>query len=415
MMKKVIAAKNPIIPGEGVCDPHIHIFNNKAYLYATHDLSRYNSTYVMKDWEIWSSGDLVEWQKECVITSEETYMGSSNICYATDAAERNGKYYFYFSNGNIDTGVMCSDNPGGLFVPALRGPLLAEDLTKTRQYDPAVFVDDDEARTPYILFGTPVWAGGDSYYIARLNEDMISLAEPPRKIVVDDLADDKAFLHKHRGLYYLTWASYYAVSDNVYGSYRLIGNIGASEDHGSFFEWNQQWFFAFTIFDPSIYHRAVGICYIHYKDNGEMVADQMIMEHGVGQYDADWNKIEAEWYMGAHLAEKVENRRFGFDIGRMESGGHLYFPKIKNVKENTGITFYASCISSGGVIEVRENNLGGPLLGSCQIENTGSLEWMGYKTFTCKLDNTAGTKNLYLVFKGEGKDLFRLDWFKFNG
>lgn len=34
---KVRAEKNPVIPGLGVCDPHIHIFENRAYLYASHD------------------------------------------------------------------------------------------------------------------------------------------------------------------------------------------------------------------------------------------------------------------------------------------------------------------------------------------------------------------------------------------
>ena len=26
-----------------------------------------------------------------------------------------------------------------------------------------MFIDDDENKTPYIIFGTPVWANGDSY------------------------------------------------------------------------------------------------------------------------------------------------------------------------------------------------------------------------------------------------------------
>ena len=31
------AKKNPIISGRGVCDPHVHIFGDRAYLYASHD------------------------------------------------------------------------------------------------------------------------------------------------------------------------------------------------------------------------------------------------------------------------------------------------------------------------------------------------------------------------------------------
>ena len=29
---------NPIIPGKGICDPHLHPFNRKMYLYCSHDL-----------------------------------------------------------------------------------------------------------------------------------------------------------------------------------------------------------------------------------------------------------------------------------------------------------------------------------------------------------------------------------------
>ena len=35
MSKKTFG--NPILPGLGVCDPHIRIYDDIAYLYATHD------------------------------------------------------------------------------------------------------------------------------------------------------------------------------------------------------------------------------------------------------------------------------------------------------------------------------------------------------------------------------------------
>ena len=33
----VNAEKNPIIPRLGVCDPHMHVFENRVWLYASHD------------------------------------------------------------------------------------------------------------------------------------------------------------------------------------------------------------------------------------------------------------------------------------------------------------------------------------------------------------------------------------------
>lgn len=176
---------NPVIRDQGICDPHLHVFNGKMYMYCSHDVDRRQTGYVMHDWCICSSEDLVDWTIESFPRPEDTYIGPTDGCWATDAAERNGQYYFYFSHANISTGVMVSRDPGKGFRDALGHPLLPEGLTPTRSYDPAVFIDDDEQASPYIVFGTPVWANGDSYYIARLNEDMISLAETPRKLLLN--------------------------------------------------------------------------------------------------------------------------------------------------------------------------------------------------------------------------------------
>ena len=62
-------------------------------------------------------------------------------------------------------------------------------------------------------------------------------------------------------------------------------------------------------------YRASGVCYVHQKKNYELVVDPLIVEYGVGQYDSDWNKIEAEWYMKlSGAAAKNENPRYGFDV-----------------------------------------------------------------------------------------------------
>jgi arabinoxylan arabinofuranohydrolase len=66
---------NPIIPGIGVCDPHIRIYNDRAYLYATHDKSPKSKGFVMDDWWIWSTPDLIHWKHECTIRPEDTYYG----------------------------------------------------------------------------------------------------------------------------------------------------------------------------------------------------------------------------------------------------------------------------------------------------------------------------------------------------
>ena len=406
------ALKNPIIPGRGVCDPHIHIFSNRAYLYASHDLSPSNELWHMEDWQIWSSADLVNWRLESTLRPEDLYMGPSHECWAVDAATRDGKYFLYFSDGNQRTGVAVSDAPGGPFIDALGKPLLDGTLTPTAEYDPAVFIDDDGSA--HILFGGPAWAYGPGagYFMAELNEDMASLKSAPRLVEVNHDADDKASLHKKNGTYYLTWPSFYATSTNLYGPYTFRGNFGASPDHGSFFSFNNQDFNAFTIFDPHFVHRATGITYIHYRDNGDIATDGLIVEMGVGQYDAQWNKIEAEWFMAAHNCVKRENPRLGFDVTDIQDGSYLHYPKVRNVPENALIHFYASP-KVETVIEVRGGSADGQLLGIASMA-PGFMAWKGYRSFSAQLVNPAGELNLYLVFRGAGESLVDLDWFSFK-
>ena len=98
-MKTVTAQKNPIIPNAGVCDPHVHVFEGKLWLYASHDASPDNGDFAMHDWQIWSSEDAVKWTLEATVRPEDTHMGASSSCWAVDCAERGGKYYFYFGIG----------------------------------------------------------------------------------------------------------------------------------------------------------------------------------------------------------------------------------------------------------------------------------------------------------------------------
>jgi hypothetical protein len=285
------------------------VFNNRAYIFAGHDFADPNGKqWDTREWWVWSSADMVEWTMESVLKPEDTYIKrSGSNAWAGDAAERNGKYYCYFSNAARDTGVAVSDSPGRPYRDALGKPMLPERVTPTRSYDPTLFVDDDAQKTPYLIFGSPAWVkNGDSYYMARMNVDMVSLAETPRKIILQNpdgtinKADDKNFLHKHNGLYYLSWRSKYATSTNAYGPYTYRGDIGTTHDHASFCPWNNQWFMCYTIFDRTGAHRASGLCYIHFKDNGEMATvEHEIKAYGVGRYEGTWPQIQAEWYMAA--------------------------------------------------------------------------------------------------------------------
>lgn len=426
-------ANNPLVKDVGMADPHVRIFDDKAYLYATMDEDPAAQDFIMPEWKIWSSSDFIEWKLERTIKPTETYMGESKACWATDAEQRNNKTYFYFSNGNVDTGVMVSKSPIGPFKDALGKPLLPQDLMSNKEYDATVLTDNDQHKTPYIAFGHFRSTDPDNFYyaIAKLNEDMISLAETPKKIIIegDFGGNDKPTLHKQGDTYYLSAGAKYAISKNIYGPYTYVGFSGgehqpfglSAQAHGNYFEWRNQWFHVWCQFlqDPKIAkYRDSKMTYVHYKKNGEMVDDidflEAHYENGVGQYDAGWDLIQAEWYMGAWNVKKTEMAEGGFEISQAEQGGLLFFPHVKNLKKNTSIRFRVASVD-GGVIEVRQDSKKGKLLGKCSVPETGG--WTQYKTTSCQLRNKAGEHDLYLRVlrqrKSKSKDILHLDWFAF--
>lgn len=384
-------AANPIIPNRGINDPHIRIHDGKAYLFASHDRSINNPTFVMDDWRVYSSPDLVNWKLESVVTPEMTYIGKSFLgCWATDAAFRNGKCFFYFSEKNQRTGVMVADSPAGPWLDPLKRPLLDSDLTPTDEYDVCIF--QDENKTPYIIFG--VW----DYYIARLNDDMISLAEAPRKLVVhpkfgpygEGKLDDKPDLHKANGHYYLSWGCFYAMADEIYGPYVYQGAVMDAATsfapgyaaptwpkgplqgrHGNFFSWHNQSYFTYCDISQTgnRYFRDSFISYVHYKDNGEM-AFVRVDGVGVGQYGSDHGPIEAEDYFKAEGMRKRQISGGGFAVTPGAQGGSLTFPNIRGLATCNRITLnFTSGAGSGLPVEVRESTPAGRLLATIVLRD----------------------------------------------
>lgn len=430
-----VLAQNPIL--KGYADPHMKVWEDKMYISVGKDQSPETKGFSMPYWSIYSTTDLVNWKLECNIMPEETFIGKgSNKCWATDIATRNGKYYFYFSHGGAECGVLEADKPGGPYRDVLKSPLIAHDFSNNHEYDPTVFVEDDGQQ--FLIFGRDGQLGKDliHYQIVRLSDDMVSLAEKPHDLLTnkpygfggENRARDHQYFHKHNGIYYLSCAGAYMTSENIYGPYKNERHTGQN-GHSSFCEYNGQWYhmneWTCEPFGNRSY-RQVTMTYLHYKDNGDMVDDIDFLQQssvakegkyyktGVGNYDAAWEKIEAEWFfkrVGALV--KKECPAGGFEIRNIQNGDFLNFPNIKNLAANSTINFQVSSAQAkGGTIEIREDSENGKLLGTCSVPGTGSVST--YKMVSCKLKNTAGLANLYLVFKGEKGELMCLDWFNLS-
>lgn len=424
-------AKNPIIPNKGANDPHIRIIDGKAWLSASHDKSADNTKFIMEDWWLWSSEDLVNWKLESVLKPEDTYIGKPfDGCWATDIVKRNGKWYWYFSERNHQVGVMVADTPQGPWKDPLGKPLLPEDLTPTHEYDMGIF--EDTNGDYYIVFG--VW----DYYIAKLNEDMISLAEKPRKITINNPrgpynpdgknkempTDDKPFLHYYNGHYYLSWGCFYAMADNVYGPYDCKGSIIEQESfapgydaptwpngfkqgrHGSFFQWHNQCYFAYCDISQTgnRYFRDTFISYVHYKKNGE-IALIRVDGIGVGEYDANYI-IEAEDYFKASGVEKKHTGKNRFCVAGFSTGDFLTFNNVNGLEGKTGIQFFYSS-AQNAKLEIRENSPDGKLISSCIFQAGKNMKQL------CAFKPSGAIMNICFVFQSEENAEMELDAFSF--
>ncbi|MFS4417376.1 family 43 glycosylhydrolase [Maribacter sp. 2307ULW6-5] len=421
LMALAVTGQNPIVPNMGLNDPHVHIFNDTAYVYASHDKSAKNKRFIMEDWWVWSSPDLVNWSHRGTLHPKETYIGTDfEGCWATDVGYRDGKYYWYFSEKNQQAGVMVGNSPTGPWTDPLGKPLLSEELTPTDEYDMAIFEDNGEH---YIIFG--VW----DFYIAKLNHDMISLAEVPKKLQINNPrgpynqdgknkekpTDDKPFVHKYNGKYYLSWGCFYAMSDQLYGPYDYKGTVITKESfaegydaptwpngflqgrHGSFFEWHNQWYYAYCDISQTgnRWFRDTFISYVHFRENGEM-ATIRVDGTGVANYRAN-GAIEAEDYFKAEGFEKKELEN-GFSVVTTAQKSHLHFPNIKGAHNYKGITLRTRTNDVPQyALEVRRNALEGKVLFKDTLEPGPGRQ--GFGSVNIPMEGLRETESLYLLFQ----------------
>ncbi len=414
-------------------DPHIKIFVNpdtgreNMYVYVGHDEGR--DKFIMRDWYVLFSEDLVHWQCKKSLAREDTYLPPDSVdCWACDVVRSpwDGKYYLYYSHGGESTGVAVSDRPDGPFVDA-RGktPLLPKGITPTNSYDPDVILPDGEDPRAWIVFGSD-WT--DHYWAMQLKQNMIELVPgSARKVPVypdaytheellGELRSDQAEVFRYGERWYLYWAGRYATSESRLGPYIYRGNIGADIphypdgrafiDHGSFLEWRGQWYYAVSCGLESWSYRQSWLMYLHVCDDGTLMFDEAIREYGVGQYCADWERIEAEWYMqiDAPALRKVElkkdDRHLGFAIAQ-ESGTHLArYPHVYGMRRSMRMTLRLRGDAGAGISVLVD----GVDAGRLELK----ADQQDFAERTVSLQNEAGEHEIALALTGR----LTLDWFR---
>ena len=155
----VVEPANPLVPHTGMADPHVHIFDDFAYMYSTHDELSGNGTCCTGPWWVWRSSDLVTWVQVGELNdfswTPKSLVGAN---WATDAARRadDRRYFWYVSIGGDQVGVATSSTPAGPWDDPLGTFLLPKSLGESLDppsniRDPGVLQDTDGSN--YLVFG----------------------------------------------------------------------------------------------------------------------------------------------------------------------------------------------------------------------------------------------------------------------
>ncbi len=283
---------NPLIQHHYTADPAAYVENDTLWLFAGHDFAGGQKGYNMKDWLVFSTTDMQNWTEYPVpLKITDFAWAKSGDAYAGHMAKRNGKYYWYISTNWSGIGVAVSDRPEGPYKDALGKPLLTnEDCFDSHHswacIDPAIFMDD---------YGTPwiFWGNGQCYY-AKLKDNMTELDGEIKRIHFEGFEFTEApWVHKHKGKYYLTYATEfpekiaYAMADNMNGPWEYQGILNeiagnSNTNHQAVVEFKDQWYFIYHNggINPngSSYSRSICIDKLKYNMDGTIQKIQMTTE-----------------------------------------------------------------------------------------------------------------------------------------
>ena len=348
-------AQNPVIRDQFTADPTARVFNNKVYLYPSHDIKppvgQRQDWFCMEDYHVFSSENLTDWTDHGVTTYSSAVpwvRPNSYSMWAPDCVYRNGKYYFYFPSapaagrGGFAVGVAIADRPEGPFIPE------PEPIKGINGIDPCVLQASDG--NAYIF-----WGNGRC---AKLKPNMKELADDnPKETVkfgnrememvgvscLQGLPNRQAegpFAFEANGWYYLTYPYVrentevlgYAMSKSPMGPYEYKGLImaehpnGCWTNHHSIVNYKGQWylFYHSNFFSPSDdKRRSVCIEKLSFNADGTIQEVKETMR-GVGINKAT-EKIQIDRYSTAAADVTTDHvdtlRAFAGDYATMPTKG----------------------------------------------------------------------------------------------
>lgn len=426
-------SQNPFITGQFTADPTARVFNNRLYVYPSHDIlaspgKGRKGWFVMEDYHVFSSDNLTDWKDHGVIIEQNKVpwvKKDSYSMWAPDCVFRNGKYYFYFPTMPADTtgigrgftvGVAIGDKPEGPFTPQ------SQPIKNVRGIDPNVYIDKDGQAYLY-------WSAGHIFG-AKLKSNMLELDSEVR--ILGDLPTkglkEGPFVFERNGTYYLTYPHVenkterleYAISDNPLGPFKVAGTImdespsGCWTNHQSIVSFNNQWylFYHHNDYSPKFDKaRSIRVDSLFFNEDGTIRKVSPTLR-GVGVTDA-FNKIQIDRYSGrSETGTSIEfldtaNTFQGWKVIYHKNGWSQY----NRVDFKTTVVksiVVRSKSSEGGTLLVHDGSSSGAVL--AEIKISPAADWKSVKA------NISGIKpglhDLVLRLKEGGP--VEVDWISFE-
>lgn len=88
-------AQRPVIQTNFTPDPAPMVYDDTFYIYTGHDEDGEHNEFVMNEWRVYSSKDMVNWTDHGSPMSLDTFKWAEWGAWASQCVERDGKFFWY--------------------------------------------------------------------------------------------------------------------------------------------------------------------------------------------------------------------------------------------------------------------------------------------------------------------------------
>ena len=461
---KGLSDHNPVMTQRFGADPYALIYGGRVYLYMTGDMPEYDTegkllenTYSkINTINVISSEDLVNWTDHgTVYASSETGAAKWGAnSWAPAAAYKNidgkDRFFLYFANNGNGIAVLSADSPVGPFTDPVNGPLISRATPNcadvTWLFDPAVLMDDDGSAYIYVGGGVPSLekaANPGTARVAKLGDDMISLACDPQPIENVPFLFEDSGINKIGDKYFYSYCSNFSmkpedeekagynqgeivtlVSESPMGPFEVYKPVlknpqyffgRGGNNHHCMFEFKGNWYITYhsrileELMDMNGGYRSTNVDVLEIKDGGPSVSKGT--RKGVEQLSY-LNPYEDVKAVTMANSAGINTRQYGEEAEKYGSGEMV----VTDIKDGSWLSVSGADFGKGepfelslkvtgngtGAVRVSLDSHDGEVLAYVPVE---SKENEVEDVFVTLANVPSGVHDIYFTFVGAGYEL----------